>query len=287
MTATARLFPLCFALLLAVQLPGCDLPNAPDNKHDSDGSLVPIEGRIMFRVAEEYGCGHGSCEPSIFLLMNTEKIYGCCNFEIWSKVFRVHDRVSVDLQGIYKPWICLTSLGPATSTDALELATGSYHLRFCLEDRADEYEVTVTADAVAVHEVDADFTEPLTRLTWRYPRNSFAYVCGTMTETSWICGAFLDSLLSTGRFAEFVFPDSGSIPYPLASSGHYYDAPARYFRYVNEADYDTAGAVLGRYSRDVLSQQHGVSLYLLNWRQKWYRSWVPTDWNPRKTGQVK
>jgi hypothetical protein len=279
MRTTTRLFLLCVVLLLATRVTGCNSSDAPE------GNFVPIEGRVLFRVAEGYKSTDANCEPSIFLLMNTEKIYGCCNFEISSVVSRAGNQVSVVLQGIYEPSICLPAPGPATAAKALELAAGSYDLRFRLEDRVDEYEVTVTEDALAVREVAAGFTGPLTLLTWRYPRKSFAYLCGTMTETSWICGAFLDSLLSTGRFVEFAFPDSGSIPYPPASDGHYYDMPARYFRYETEAAYDTAGAVLGRYSREVVSQQLGVGLSLLNWRQKWYRSWVPKDWSSRDVGQ--
>jgi hypothetical protein len=205
--------------------------------------------------------------------MQTEKIYGCYNFGIESEVDITGDVVSVSLQGIYKPSICLTALGPALAARALNLAAGSYVLRFSLEDRVDEYEVTVTDEAMAVSVVDADFTGPLTLLTWRYPRESFAYLCGTKTETSWICDAFLDSLLWTGRLGEFEFPDSGDIPYPRASSGHYYDTPARYFQYETEADFDSAGALLASYSREVISQHEGVGIYLVNWRNKWFRSW--------------
>jgi len=287
MTVIKRLWSLYIAILFVIQLTGCNLLDSLDDKDDSNGSLVPIEGRILFRIAERYRCGQRECEPSIFLMMNTEVIYGCCNFQIRSNLCCVHDRVSIDLMGIYQPSLCLTAIGPATSAAALELRKGTYHLRFRLNNRVDEYDLIISDEALAIHEVKADFTEPLTVLTWRYPPRSFAYVCGTMTENSWICDEFLDSLLSTERFVEFAFPDSGSIPYPVASSGHYYDAPARYFRYTSEADYDTAGVVLGRFSREVLSNQKGVSLYLLNWRQKWYRSWIPADWSSCNTGQVK
>jgi hypothetical protein len=277
----------CFLLLFSMQLPGCNPSSAPEGRGGPDDSLYPIEGRILFRVTESYNCPEGECEPSVWLVMSTEKIYGCYNFDIRSLIHQAGTQVAVVLQGIYKPDLCMTAAGPATAAQALELAPGTYHLRYWLGDLVDRYDVTVTDDAIVVREVAAGFTHPLTYLTWRYPPKSFAYLCGTMTATSWICGDFLDSLQATGRFVEFAFPDSGSIPYPSESAGHYYDMPARYFRYETKADYDTAGAILGRYSRDVISQQQGVSLSLVNWKHRQYRSWFPGDWNRRETGRAK
>ncbi len=274
MTRFKPLLPPLFALLLAGGLAGCDSSSSPGGGHDFDGTLAPIEGKIRFQIAEMYGCHSGECEPAIFLRMQTEKIYECFNFTIRSDIHRVGSHLLVDLRGIYRPSICFTAFGPATAADSLGLEPGNYDLRFRGDGWIDQYQVTVTDDALAVREVAADSTEASRPLIWRYPRRSFAYVCGTMTDNSWIYGAFLDSLLATDRFVEFAFPDSGRIPYPLGSGGYYYNPPARYFRYSTEADYDSAGALLGRYSRTVLSQQGGVGIYLQNWRNEYFRSWM-------------
>jgi len=111
-------------------------------------------------------------------------------------------------------------------------------------------------------------------LYWRYPPNSFAYLCGTTIETSWICDDFLDSMLYHVSIIEFEFPDSGEICYPRASQGHYYDMPARYFFYEREADFDSAGAVLKRYTEQVISQYSGVGIHLIGWNNKDYMSWL-------------
>jgi hypothetical protein len=254
-------------LLLTVGLTGCLSSSAPN-----DGWVSPMDSRTLFRVAEEHLCYPEDCDPTISLLMTTEKIYMCYNFEIRREIRRVGSRVGIELLGIYRPSICATAPGPATSADPLTLPAGRYELLFTVGDHVDRYDLTVTDDALAVRTVAADTTEPQTLLTWRYPPRSFAYVCGTRPENSWIYGAFLDSLVSTGRFTEFTFPDSGTVPYPLASGGYYVNPPARYFRYASEADFDSAGALLDRFSRQVIPDELGAGISLVSWRQKKYRS---------------
>jgi len=283
MTLVARLAVLSLIIPLAVTLPGCRTSTCPGDYQgpvcpiDPDPSLRPIEGQILFRVAERHECPGEDCEPSIFLLMHTETIYGCCNFEIATEVEITGDIVSVALQGIYEPLVCLTALGPASAYLALDLTPSDYAFRFCHRGRLEQYRLTITDEAIITSGADADVTEPLALLTWRYPRESFCYLCGTTTETSWICDAFADSLMLSGRLSEFTFPDSGNIPYPRTSSYNQYDMPARYFRYATEADYDSAGAVLGRFAEGVLSQHPGVIISLRNWRNKFFRSWQMDD----------
>lgn len=277
MTRIVRLAAIYLIPALMTVLSGCDSSTPPCVDPGPDGSLDPIEGRVLFRLAEWHACPGDICEPSIVLMMETEKIYPCFNYHIESKISVFSNTINVRLCGIYIPWICFTALGPARSTQVLELAPGEYDLRFLLGCGADRYEVTITDEALVTTERSAGFTEPLSRLTWRYPHESFCYLCGTTTETSWICDAFLDSLTARGLFVEFAFPDSGDIPYPRASEGHNYDMPGRYFRYTNEADFDTAGAILERYSREVISQHPGVSLSLWNWKNKRFLSWLMED----------
>ena len=277
MTRIWRPAAVCVIPALMTVLSGCDSSTSPCIDPGPDPSLDPIQGRVLFRLAEWHNCPGDICEPSIVLMMQTERIYPCCNYCLESDITVVGNTVHVRLCGIYIPDVCLTSPGPARSTQVLELAPGEYKLRFSLGCDADRYEVSITNEALATHERIAHFTEPLSQLTWHYPHESFCYLCGTKIETSWICDAFLDSLTATGRFVEFAFPDSGDIPYPRAGGGHYYDMPGRYFRYASEADFDTAGVILERYSQEVISQQSGVGLSLWNWKHKRFFSWLMDD----------
>ena len=242
-----------------------------------DGSVSPLDSRIMFSVGEDHDCFYTNCEPSIVLRMETEKDYGCCNYSIETGVFVMREAVYVSLKGIYKPSLCLTSIGPACSARYLQLSPGIYSLNFLYDDRVEAYELVITDDAIRVEGGGFNLTKPTARLTWRYPSKSFAYLCGSTIETSWICDDFADSLLSTGLFSEFSFPDSGQIPYRVSSGGHYYDMPGRYFLYQNETDFDTAGAVLERYAKEVTSQYVGNGITLRNWTDRWFVSWMLED----------
>lgn len=270
MTAACRLLGAGLLLILG-QLLACDLLDRPSEE------LAPIEGTVLFRVHERHEVSEGCREPVVFLTMETEKIYGCYNFTIEFELRHCGHTVWVNLLGVHKPSLCLTALGPARAASRLDLPTGVYRLRFTLADSADEYELAITDSSISIADSDSSFTRAQTCLTWRYPPESCAYLCGTTTETSWICSDFLDSLLNAVRFEEFQFPDSGAVPYPMLSMGHYYDMPAMYFRYAAEEDFDSAGAVLERYTRTVISQHSGVGLSLVNWKNKSYSSWLFED----------
>ena len=264
-------------LVLMATLLGCDSSSTTCVDSGPGAGLDPIEGRVRFRLIEWHDCSRSYCDPSIYLQMYTEKIYPCCNYPLESDVSVAHGIVSVRLDGVYKPGVCKTMPGPARGGHILELEPGEYGLRFSLGCDTDYYELTITEEALSVRQRRSNFMEPVSQLYWRYPHESMCYLCGTPTEKSWICDAFLDSLMATGRFVEFSFPDSGQIPYPKASDGHYYDMPGRYFRYTSEADFDTAGAVLERYSHEVISQHGGVGISLWNWRNGRYFSWLMED----------
>jgi hypothetical protein len=246
--------------------------------HCSVSDLLPVEGKIFFSVLETHRSYDCNCAPDITLVMKTEKIYGCLNYQIKTEIFRSGGQIDLKISGIEPPeGYCLTAMGPATARKALELPEGTYTLNLSYNYAVDRYHLIVNADSLQVVSTVPSFSQPEFSVYWRYPKNSFVYLCGTMTETSWICDDFLSRLLKDVNLEEFTFPDYGEIPYPRSSEGHYYDAPARYFRYQSEADFDMAGEILKTYSKDVISQYEGVSLWLQNWKNKTFRSWLFED----------
>jgi len=251
-------------------VPGClvggDDPNG--------GRTEAIEGDIQFEVIETHANFGAVSDPVIALRMATEEIYPCCNYSIVNDVHIESGTIDVDLLHIYMPSICLTALGPATHTEFLENAAGTYDLIFTNGSATDRFQLTVTDSSVQVTEEAAGFMQPLETLAWRRPVQSFACICGTTVETAWMCDAFIDSLDALPALAEFSFPDSGLIPYPDSSSGYYHNTPSRYFRYAAEADFDSAGAILARFTRDVIADQVGVNISITNWRNKGYLSWM-------------
>jgi len=89
-----------------------------------------------------------------------------------------------------------------------------------------------------------------------------------------MCDDFLDSLLSNLSLIEITFPDSGQIPFPRSSSGHYYDAPGRYFIYTSDDDFTAAGELLESFTKNVIAEHQGIGLTLVNWKNVSYHSWL-------------
>lgn len=258
----------CLILILSFfTLMSCDIFDHGDN-------IIAIEGDIIFSVKEGYKHYDSICEPSILLSMETEKIYGCCNFTIESEIGIYDSKILIDISGIYVPEICLTALGPATSKSFLDVSNGEYLLELSYEGITDIYTLIVTNSYIKVTEVESQFTIPTFNLFWRYPSNSFAYVCGTTHKTSWIYEDFIDTLLSKIDLVEFHFPDSGVLCYPCSSAGHHNDMPVKYFFYDDEEYFDYEGEILESYTQGVMSQYSGVGISLINWKNKKYYSWL-------------
>ncbi len=234
----------------------------------------PIESNIIFNVKEGYEDYDSICEPHVVLRMSTETIYPCCNWSIISEITGMSGAILVDLLGIYVPRICLTAFGPATSTSFLDISNGEYSLCFSYMNDIDGYVLIITDSYIRITGNVSQFTEPGFELFWRYPHNSFAYLCGTTNETAWICDDFLDTLLSEVDLEEFQFPDSGEIPYPRSSDGHNYDMPGRYFLYETDEDFDKAGEILESYTQNVIAQYPGAGISLISWKNKQYCSWL-------------
>lgn len=239
-----------------------------------DVQLEPLEGTIRFSVREGYQDITSISEPSIVLQMVTEKVYNQRPYYIISWTSVNGDEIFFDIWGVDGSKAYFDAFGPASSESFLDIANGKYSLYLSYRDTTDTYSLILTDSFIKVTNDMSQFTDPLFILFWRYPPNSFAYLCGTTTETSWICEDFLDTLLSEVDIEEFQFPDSGTIPYPCSSGGHYYDMPAKYFFYDTDEDFDKAGEISQSYTQRVISQYSGVGISLINWKNKKYYSWV-------------
>lgn len=240
---------------------------------DSDEELRPLEGDILFSVQEGYRDYSTTEEPGIVILMNTEKVYGCCNWSIKHRISCMGNRITIDIVGILVPEICLTAEGPARAREFLNISDGEYSLRFTYRNNRDKYTLSVSDSSICITKLVSHFTEPQVELFWRYPPKSIAYLCGTTTEASWMCEEFLDTLLGEINLREFQFPDSGAIPYPRSSDGHYYDMPAKYFIYQDDDDFDKAGEILRAYTEQHI-QNSGIGISLISWTNKKYLSWL-------------
>ena len=241
----------------------------------SISDLLPLQGKILFGVMESQRSSDCNCVPDITLVMKTEQTYGCLNFQIKTEILRLGGQIDLKILGIKPPeGYCLTALGPATARHVLDLPAGTYALNLYYNYAVDRYHLIINADSLQIVSTVSFFSQPEFTVFWRFPPNSFVYLCGTMTETSWICDDFLARLLREVDLEEFNFPDYGEIPYPRSSEGHYYDAPARYFKYDREEDFDRAGEFLRSYAESITVNYQGVGISLANWKGRFFYSWI-------------
>ena len=236
-------------------------------------NVEPLEGRVAFRVVENYDPPHDSGYPRIELSMSTEKVYPDIQRSIAADVRAVWPLVSVDIRGIQCPDVLFQTPGPASSCWPLYLGDGQYLCQLSYGWDSDWYGLTVTDSYIRLSVIEGSFTESASDLYWRHPVNSFAYICGTTEEDTWVYDDFMDSLTSRVSLVEFQFPDSGEIPYPRSSAGHYRDMPARYFRYQSDIDFGKAVRVLEEYSKNVLRRHPGVGIMLVDWKNRRHTSW--------------
>ena len=130
---------------------GCNLLDSETDKLD------PIEGNILFSATYD-STELLHAHSGFLLLMKTEKIYSCCNFEIRSLISSNENNINIELLGIYLPDICATALGPASSRLPLDLSNGEYELTFDYEQQTDKYILSVYEADVVVTKVDTSFT---------------------------------------------------------------------------------------------------------------------------------
>lgn len=262
-----RVFVFCLFLVSAFFATRCSISD-----------LLPVEGKIFFSVMEIHRSYDCNCAPDITLTMKTEKSYSCLGYQIKTEMFRSGGQIDLKILGIKPPkGFSLPALGPAATSKLLDLPEGTYALNLYYNYAVDHYHLIVKADSLQVVSTVPSFSQPEFTIFWRFPPNSFAYLCGTMTETSWICDDFLSRLLKEVDLEEFQFPDYGEIPYPRSSEGHYYNAPARYFKYDTEEDFDRAGELLKSYAESITVNYQGVGISLANWKGRFFYSWLFED----------
>ncbi len=210
--------------------------------NDTRNIVTPIEDKIILAISEEYSAPDRIEEPTPALIMKTERIYGCLNYHIDHQFVRIGSELRLNISNVRQD--------------------------------IDRYSLHMTDSSISLVPSNTNVSTTRSELVWRYPRLSFAYYSGTMTGDEWLSQAFDDTLNKYLALERILVPPIGRWPYPLTSMGHYYDAPARFYRYTSEADYDTAGALLKAFSKSLLKDKPGAGFSLVNWRNKYYLSWL-------------
>jgi len=267
---------LCFAIILS-----CDISSTSDPSTPSNETYDSIEGKVFFHFKEMFEFSEKKEQPRITLILRTEKLYSHGGLEIAAKMALENNSINIKIDGIKHLNVGTDAFAYAGWKTFLDIPSGVYELNFLRNwdqpkrtGYLDTYTVLVDEKSVCVKKSIQNFTDTDYDLYWRYPPNSFAYICGTLVQDSCMCTVFLDSLKKIVNIEQFIFPSEGIKPYPLYSSGHYHDTAAQFFKYFDEQDYLKAGEFLKNYSKDVLKDYEGLSISLIGWNNVNYMSWV-------------
>lgn len=272
------------ALICFVLLAGCEPLDFTESLRGDDDLIRSIEQEVIFDVSERHFSQ--PADPLLALVLSTKGHFGCLGYRIRHTIDRTEDDVIVRALDIDLPGgICLTALGPASATIELPFEPGTYRLVLINGDFRDEYAVRITERYVELERYTyvqlepptPAWTEPTETLNWRYPPNSFAYYCGTLTEDKDLCTDFA-ARIEELPVTRINVPESGAWPYALTSQGHYYDAPARFYVYPDHAIWEKVTEELRTFSREHLQNRQGVGLTVRNWRWDQVNSWALGLW---------
>lgn len=142
--------PLIFTLILCSILSACQVM-------ETENDLMPIESTLTFSIYNKKADNPAN-RPGYFILLRTEKIYNCANYEIEAIVSVNFNQITIQLLGIDQSGICATSEGPATAYIPLDISDGKYLLEIGYSSSRDRYSVSFDTSEFSVSQIDSDFT---------------------------------------------------------------------------------------------------------------------------------
>lgn len=263
---------LLFLLFFLVVFPACEngiflfdntYENYIGNKSvDSDINFTPIEEHNSSEVAP----------PTLKINFATTKQYPCINYHLLTTVTERQDELIVRFDEVNIGPICATAIGPATTSVSFPETTK--YLVLINGKKIDKYAVNITKEEINLISKETSFSKLGYDRTFRYPKDSFALLCGTNVNNTRLCNDFYDLLTENTDVSEFVFEGDDKIPYPDSTSGNWRNNPSVFFTYSSFEEFDKAGDLLRNFSKNNLTENDGVSIFMSSWNNKHFRSWM-------------
>lgn len=277
MTLNVKIILMLFLLIPVILLLSCndreefvksESPIDYTNYHNGDS----LDSDILLKVVERYKSYEGISRPELKLWFITTKIYQCMNFLIQTSSFEMADEMIVRLEKVNESGVCFYATGPAQQL--LDLPEHIKKLVILNGNKIDIYKISTTVDSVVLKPIYQNFSNIDIRKIYRYPENSFAYVCGTTYEYLHIYDDFFKIINDSLDVLEFKFGTDGIIPYPVRSSGNWINCDSRFFLYNNTAEFEKAGKLLKNFTLSKIKKNSGVKISLVNWDNNHYKSWT-------------
>lgn len=233
------------------------------------GKLIETEINFM---AEEIYTTNETQEPILKLKLISSEIFPCVNYTLSTTEFIKGNELIIRFDEIIEPEICLTALGPAISYIDLPLNTNK--LTFINGNTIDKYSIDINEQKISVTLIENNFTTSLYNKTFRIPKNSFAYVCGTNTNNTNIYTDFSAIIEQNPDFIEFEFDGEGRIPYPETTDGNWVNHPSKYYKYTESVEFNSLADILNDYSTQNIEENSGVTISIYSWNNIKFYSWI-------------
>jgi hypothetical protein len=243
-----------------------------DNEYTQYINSNSIASQIQFMPEEVYPDNLTVQNPSLKLKLITKEFFPCINFSIVTTEFINGTELIVRFEKIANSVVCLTAIGPAVKY--IDLPQNINKLIFINGKTIDKYNIIIDSQKVKINLIESNFTSSLYDSTFRYPENSFAYICGTNTDNTIIYNNFLNILLANASIKEIYFQGEGRIPYPISSSGNWVNHKSRYFKYNNYSDFESLGQTLTNFKNGNIIPNSGVTIALESWNNTKLYSWI-------------
>lgn len=262
---------LIFVLLILVI--ACEKNNNIVNGDYSEyinGNSISTE--IDFYPVELYEKYNEPDTASLKIRFITTDIFPCINYHLATTEFRRDNELIIRFDSIQKHTICLTAIGPAESY--VDLSNDITSLVLINGQEIDKYQINITDELVTIDSIIENYTNLKYDRTFRYPENTFAFICGTNLNNTHLYNDFVNILVDSTSIVEYEFNGEGRMPYPDSSSGHWNDNASLLFKYENESEFEKAGDLLKKFTQTNISPNDGVTISLTSWNNKKYMSWM-------------
>jgi len=228
----------------------------------------PVNSDLELTIEEVYP-NNQVTSPVLKLAIKTKEVYGCQNFQLATKQSVRDGIMKVEIVGYYGSGICMTALGPATTSIVLD--ENVQKISMSLNGETDDYSIDINQEKVAINAAKPQFSYFDYPEYYRYPVNSFALICQTPNEDSVICSQFKKVLLDNLSLQVFTFSGLGKIPYPNMATS-YAHPEVSYFKYQTNRDLSKAGDLLQSFCNSELSDKQGVTLSIIGWNNTCFRN---------------
>lgn len=249
-------------ILLLIGLMGCS-PEYVDN--DS------ISSDISFNIIDVFESTNTSQKlvPKIELIAED---YYSCNHQLITSQSLVGNELIIRFEEII---IRRCTEAADWATPNLDFPENITQLTLINGEKTDQYFIDISKEKITISPINSSFSKSSYNVKFRKPENSFAFVCGTNTDNTYIFDEFLSILQQNESFTEFEFKGDGVIPYPKTSYNKKVNFPSRFFTYSDPAAYENLKNTLKNFSKENIDAYSGISISIYGWNDIDYYSWWP------------